>query len=278
MDFGLNQLDKNRVVLYAVLLGLLVLFLLPLWSPLMTALKTAKQSITTPPIQPPLHPTLATFGEALSRLDTGLKNSIIFTSVATVLSMIFGSVAGFVLTKIKFKGSRWVFLAILFGMFIPYQVVLIPLVRIMRGLGLFNTLWSLVLAHSAYGIPICTLIFRNFFGYIPDSLLESARTAGAGTWTIFRRIVLPLSKMAFVVAGIFQFTSIWNNFLFGLVLTPSQAKYPVTVALANLKGTTSAGGFPLLMAGGFITAIPVLIIYLFLGRYLMRGYMAGAVK
>lgn len=269
---------KRKLLLYGGLFFLLFLLVMPLWAPLMTALKTAEESITTLPIQPPLKPTLHPFAEAFGRLNSGLVNSLIFTSIATVLSMILGSIAGYVLTKVEFKGSKWVFLAILLGMFIPYQAVLIPLVRVMASIGLFNTLWSLVIVHSAYGIPICTLLFRNFYGYIPDSLLHSAKTAGAGTWTAFRRIVLPLSKMAFVVAGIFQFTSIWNNYLFGLVLTHGTGNVPVTVALANLKGTTAAGGFPLQMAGGFITALPVLILYLFLGKYLMKGYMAGAVK
>lgn len=270
--------EKRRILLYGGLLFLLFLLLMPLWSPLMTALKTAEESLTTLPVQLPLKPTLQPFAEAFNRLNSGLVNSLIFTSIATILSLVFGSIAGYVLTKIGFAGSKWVFLAVLLGMFIPYQAVLIPLVRIMRSIGLFNTLWSLVIAHSAYGIPICTLLFRNFYGYIPDSLLDSAKTAGASTWTAFYRIVLPLSKMAFVVAGIFQFTSIWNNYLFGLVLTHGTGNVPVTVALANLKGTTAAGGFPLQMAGGFITALPVLILYLFLGKYLMKGYMAGAVK
>lgn len=274
----LKMPEKRRILLYGALLFLLFLLLMPLWSPLMTALKTPGESITTLPVQPPLEPTLQPFMKAFNRLSSGFVNSLIFTSIATILSLVFGSIAGYVLTKVGFAGSKWVFLAVLLGMFIPYQAVLIPLVEIMSSIGLFNTLWSLVIAHSAYGVPICTLLFRNFYGYIPDSLLDSAKTAGAGTWTAFRRIVLPLSKMAFVVAGIFQFTSIWNNYLFGLVLTHGKGNVPVTVALANLKGTTSAGGFPLQMAGGFITALPVLILYLFLGKYLMRGYMAGAVK
>lgn len=270
--------ETKTIALYGVIGFVLFLILLPLWSPFMTALKTSKESITTLPIQPPSEPTIQPFTEAFGRLNSGLLNSIIFTSTATILSMLFGSIAGYILSKVEFRGSKWVFLIILFGMFIPYQSVLIPLVRIMRSLGISNTLWSLILAHTAYGIPICTLLFRNFYEYIPESLLESAKTAGAGTWTTFRRIVLPLSKMAFVVAGVFQFTSIWNNYLFGLVLTHGEGNVPVMVALANLKGATAAGGYPLQMAGGFIAALPVLILYIFLGKYLMRGYMAGAIK
>jgi glucose/mannose transport system permease protein len=176
----------------------------------------------------------------------------------------------------RFKGSNILFLFFSVGIFIPYQSVLIPLVLTMARLGLYNNVVALILTHTVYGIPICTLLFRNFYKEVPDSLVMAAKTEGAGTWRIYRSIILPLSVSMFVVAGVFQFTSIWNDFLFGLVLL-SGSNVPASVALANLNGTTTVLKNTL-MAGTVWFALPVIIVYLVLGRYLIRGYMAGAVK
>ncbi len=170
-----------------------------------------------------------------------------------------------------------VFLFFTIGIFIPYQAILVPLVLTISKLGLYNTVGGLILTHTAYGIPITTLLFRNFYALIPDSVIMAAKTDGAGTWTIYRRIVLPLSLLPFVVAGVFQFTSIWNDFLFGVALARGPWSMPASVALANLKGTTTVM-WNLLMAGTLWYALPVLVIYLVLAKYLMRGFMAGAVK
>jgi len=169
------------------------------------------------------------------------------------------------------------FLLFSMGTFLPYQAVLVPLVLTMSRLGLYNSIGGLILTHTIYGITITTLLFRNFYGLIPDSLIMAAKTDGAGTWTIYRLIVLPLSLLPFVVAAVLQFTSIWNDFLFGVVLARGAEVMPASVALANLKGTTEFN-WNVQMAGALWYALPVLIIYLVLGKYLIRGYMAGAVK
>ncbi len=267
----------NRVLLYALLIFLAILTLLPLWAGIMTAFKTTDDLIYTTPVQPPLHPTLEPLFSALLIMQRPLINSLIFTSVATVLSCVLGSVCGFYLTKIGFRGANTLFLATMVGIFIPYQAILVPLVLIMRSLGLYNSLGGLILTHTVYGIPICTLLFRSYYDGIHDSLINAAKTDGAGTFTIYRRIILPLSPLPFVVAAVFQFTNIWNDFLFGLVIASGVENQPASVALANLKGGFVAL-WNLQMAGTLWFSLPALIIYLVLGKYLIRGLMTGAIK
>jgi len=267
----------SRFFLYLILIFFVILFLLPLWSALVTALKTEQDLIYTTPIEPPKDPTLEPLKTTLSVMGRPLLNSLTFTLGATTLSCLFGSIAGYVLTKIKFPGSGIVFALIILGIFIPYQAVLVPLVLTMVRLGLYNTIWGLILTHTAYGIPICTLLFRSFYEDIPDSLVRAAQIDGAGTWTIYRRVILPLSWLPFAVAAVFQFTSIWNDLLIGLVLSRGIEAMPASVALANLKGGFVAL-WNLQMAGTLWYALPALIVYFVLGKYLIKGYMAGAIK
>ncbi len=267
----------RRVTLYILLVFLAFLFLLPLWTNITTSFKTLKDVTYTTPIEPPLTPTTEPLITAFNIMQRPLLNSLTFTVASTILSCLLGSINGYILTKIRFKGSNVVFLFFTIGIFIPYQAILVPLVLTISKLGLYNHVGGLILTHTAYGIPITTLLFRNFYALIPDSVIMAAKTDGAGTWTIYRRIVLPLSLLPFVVAGVFQFTSIWNDFLFGVALARGPWSMPASVALANLKGTTTVM-WNLLMAGTLWYALPVLVIYLVLAKYLMRGFMAGAVK
>lgn len=272
----------TRILLYIVLILFVFAFILPFYADLTTALKNDSDVISTIPIEPPPSPTLGPLITAfvgssnVQGMARPLLNTVTFTAFATILSCIIGSINGYVLSKIRFKGSDLLFIFFSIGIFIPYQAVLIPLVLTMARLGLFNTLEALILAHTAYGIPICTLLFRNFYREIPDSLVMAAKTDGAGTWRIYQSIFLPLSGLPFVVAGVFQFTSIWNDFLFALVLLagPNQA---ASVVLPNLKGTNTSS-WNLLMGGAIWYALPLVIVYLVLGKYLIKGYMAGAVK
>jgi glucose/mannose transport system permease protein len=165
----------------------------------------------------------------------------------------------------------------LFGFFIPYQSVLLPLVRTLQILGVYGTISGLILVHVIYGIPITTLIFRNYFAGVPSELLDAARVDGAGLFTTFTRVMLPLSIPAFVVVGIFQFTNIWNDFLFGVTVVPNPAAQPVTIALNNLSGTFSVD-WNVVMAGAVLAALPTAIIYILLGRFFIRGILAGSVK
>jgi glucose/mannose transport system permease protein len=267
----------RRIILYILLVFFAFVFLLPLWADITTSFKSLSDLINTVPVQPPLSPTIEPLIAAFKIMARPLLNSLTFTVAATIFSCLLGSVNGFALTKIRFRGSNTMFLLFSIGIFLPYQAVLVPLVLTMSKLGLYNSVGGLILVHTTYGITIATLLFRNFYGLIPDSLIMAAKTDGAGTWTIYRRIILPLSLLPFVVAAVLQFTSIWNDFLFGVTLARGAEAMPASVALANLKGTTEFN-WNVQMAGALWYALPILVIYLVLGKYLIRGYMAGAIK
>ncbi|MFS8525278.1 MAG: carbohydrate ABC transporter permease, partial [Limnochordales bacterium] len=213
---------------------------------------------------------------AWQQFSPQLRNSFVLAITATVLSTVMGSMNGYVFSKWRFRGSEIIFPLVLFGMFIPYQSILIPLFQFLRSTGLYGGLPGLILVHVVYGLPITTLIFRNFYAQIPDDLLESATLDGAGFFGIYGRIVLPLSVPGFVVTVIWQFTQIWNEFLWAVTLTRPAAQ-PITVALANLAGG-QAVQWNLPMAGSILAAIPTVLIYIFLGRYFIRGLLAGSLK
>ncbi len=189
----------------------------------------------------------------------------------------FGSLNGYMLSKWKFRGANAIFLLMLFGMFIPYQSILIPLTRTLAKIGLGGTLWGLILVHVVYGIPITTLIFRNYYAEVPNDLIEAVRIDGAGLIGIYWRVLFPLSLPGFVVVIIWQFTNIWNEFLFAVTILQKPELQPITVALQNLSGS-QIKEWNMVMAGALIAAIPTLIIYIVMGRYFIRGLLAGSVK
>jgi glucose/mannose transport system permease protein len=195
---------------------------------------------------------------------------------AALISSFLGSLNGFVLAKWKFRGADVIFPLLLFGMFIPYQSILIPLVEFMRSINMYGGLPGLVLTHVIYGIPITTLTFRNYYASVPKELVEAGRMDGTGLLGSYWYILLPLSLPSFVVVIIWQFTSAWNDFLFAVVLT-SPSNWPITVALNNMAGSQIIA-WNVQMAGSLLAALPTLLIYIFLGRYFLRGLMAGALK
>ena len=213
---------------------------------------------------------------AYQKLSPYLWNSLNVVLPAAIISSLLGSLNGYVLAKWKFKGADVIFPLILFGMFIPYQSVLIPLVQFMNTIGLYGGLPGLVLVHIIYGIPITTLTFRNYYASIPNELLEAAKIDGAGMLGIYKDILLPISIPSFVVVLIWQFTQAWNDFLFSVVLT-SPKNWTVTVALNNISGGQIVP-WNLQMAGSLLAALPTLLVYIFLGRYFLRGMMAGSLK
>jgi glucose/mannose transport system permease protein len=224
----------------------------------------------------PSQPSLDAFARAWEELHGSLLNSLQITIPAAVLSTAIGSLNGFILSKYPFKGSSALFTVLLVGMFIPFQSVIIPLFQFLSALHLQGTIVGLILVHIIYGIPITTLIFRNYYEAIPTALVEASAIDGAGIWATFTRIMLPLSGPGIVVAIIFQCTNIWNDFLFGFIVS-SPASSPATVKLNNLIGTTTVD-YSELMAGAVLVAAPTVVLYLFLGRYFVRGLTAGAVK
>ena len=276
--FRLSKIKQiiKRVILYAFLIVALIITVIPLWSGIMSAFKTQADLSLTSPLAPPTIPTFEPFIYAWKELQQPLINSVLFTTIATIFSCLLGSICGFVLTKLKFKGSNTVFLLITLGIFLPYQSIIIPLFITIRNLGIYDTMWAMILVHSVYGIPMTTLLFRSYYESIPESLINAAKTDGAGVMAIYRRLIFPLSPLPFVVAGVFQFTSIWNDYLFALILTGANFE-PASFALSNMAGGTETA-WNNTMAGTFLYSLPILLIFVLLGKYLMQGLMAGAVK
>lgn len=260
-----------------------IFFLFPIYLLLITALKSFDQVSLSRMWDLPTSLSFESFDRAWNGGDgvIGMRgsffNSIYLVFPATIFSCLLGSMNGYVLSKWRFPGSDTLFTLILFGMFIPYQSVLVPLVQVLRTMNLYGTIPGLILVHIIYGIPITTLIFRNYYATVPTELLEAGKIDGADFFGIYRYIMLPISAPGFVVVAIWQFTSIWNEFLFGLIITNSPDKRPVTVALQNLSGSQFTQ-WNVQMAGALLVALPTMLIYLFLGRYFLRGLMAGSLK
>jgi glucose/mannose transport system permease protein len=259
------------------LMALAALMLVPVYVMVAAGLKPPVQADASHMWELPKSLDFAGFSGAWSALGPNFVNSLTIAIPATLISSIVGAANGYVFAKLPFRGANVLFLAMLLGMFIPYQVILVPMVRFLQEIGLYGTLQGLVLVHVIYGIPITTLIFRNYYAGIPTDLIHAAQVDGASHLQVFRRIMLPLSIPGFVVAGIFQFTNIWNDFIFGITVVPDSAKQPITVALNNLSGTFSVD-WNVVMAGAVLAALPTALIYVFLGRYYVRGLTAGSVK
>ena len=267
----------TKIGTYTILIIAAFFCLFPIYIVIVTALKSLPEIYAMPSWAIPLHINWSGFVNAWDGLRRGFINSLEFTIPAVIISVFLGSLGGFGLTKIRFKGANVIFLFLLFGMFLPYQIVLLPLVKFMAIAHLYGNISSLILTHVAYGIPITTLIFRNFYSSIPTSLVEAGKIDGANTWQIYLRVILPLSIPGIVVAVIWQFTHIWNDFLFGLVLGSTPSVTPVTVLLNNLKGSMISQ-WNTLMAGALLTMLPTLIVYLLMGKYFVKGLLGGSIK
>ena len=267
---------RSRLLLYLPLVAMAIFYLIPVYVMLVTGLKGFEEVNLKTMWNLPSGIHFDNFIEAYNKLAPYLWNSINMVLPAAVISSILGSLNGYVLAKWKFKGADIIFPLILFGMFIPYQSILIPLVEFMKTINLYGGLPGLVLTHVIYGIPITTLTFRNYYATIPKELVEAAKIDGAGIMGVYWNILLPISIPSFVVVLIWQFTQAWNDFLFAVVLT-SPSNWPITVALNNMAGSQIVA-WNVQMAGSFLTALPTLLVYIFLGRYFLRGMMAGALK
>jgi len=265
-----------RFVLHATLALAVCFFVMPVYMMVVTALKEPSAIELSTAWHLPQTWNWDSFAQAWTAFLPKLKNSFVLTISASAASALLGSLNGYVFAKWPFRGSRVVFAFILFGMFIPYQAILIPLFGFIRSIGLYGSIWGLVLVHTVYGIPITTLIFRNYYVEIPDALIEASTLEGAGFFAIYRRIVFPLSLPAFVVVIIWQFTQIWNEFLFAVTLSNPDSQ-PITVALAQLAGG-EAVRWNLPMAGALLAALPTLVVYVLFGRFFVRGLLAGSVK
>ncbi|MCP8617564.1 carbohydrate ABC transporter permease [Salirhabdus salicampi] len=266
----------GRLFKYFILAILAIFFLLPIYVIIVTSLKPLDEVSLDSMWALPSSLDFSSYSLAFAKLAPNFLNSFYLAIPATLLSALLGAMNGYVLSKWKFKGSETLFTFILFGMFIPYQSILIPLIQFLRDIGLYNSIAGLILVHVVYGIPITTLMFRNFYASIPDEMIESAQIDGANFLKVFRHIMLPLSVTGFVVVAIWQFTNIWNEFLFAVTITTNNNQ-PVMVALQNLSGSQIVQ-WNVQMAGALIAALPTLIVYIILGKYFVRGLLAGSVK
>jgi glucose/mannose transport system permease protein len=277
----------KKIILYSILVFFSLYYLFPLYVMLSTSLKTMPEIRFGNIFALPTMPNFDAWVKAWSSACTGLTcqglspgfwNSVQITIPSTIVSIFIAAVNGYALVNWRFKGSEVFFGILIFGSFIPYQVMLYPLVMITRELGIFGTLQAVILIHTVFGMPILTLLFRNYFASLPQELFKAARVDGAGFWRIFFEIMLPMSLPIFVVAIILQVTGIWNDFLFGVVFAGTQ-NYPMTVQLNNI--VNSAQGTPeynVNMAATVLTGLVPLIVYFVSGKWFVRGVAAGAVK
>ncbi|MFN6925388.1 carbohydrate ABC transporter permease [Tabrizicola thermarum] len=282
-----RALSPRNIMLYGILIVVCLYYLLPLYVMVMTSLKGMPEvrlgNIFAPPVEITFQPWVKAWSEACTGLNCdglsrGFWNSVIITVPSVILSIAIASVNGYALINWKFKGSDIFFTILIFGSFIPYQIMLYPIVILLREMGLYGSLWGLVLVHSVFGMPILTLLFRNYFSSIPEELFKAARVDGAGFWGIYFRIMLPMSLPIFVVALILQVTGIWNDFLFGVVYT-KPAYYPMTVQLNNIVNSVQGvKEYNVNMAATLLTGLVPLVVYFVSGKLFVRGIAAGAVK
>jgi glucose/mannose transport system permease protein len=282
-----RAMSPRNIMLYGILIVVCVYYLLPLWVMVMTSLKGMPEvrlgNIFAPPVEITFQPWVKAWSEACTGLNCdglsrGFWNSVMITVPSVILSIAIASVNGYALINWKFRGSDIFFTILIFGSFIPYQIMLYPIVILLREAGIYGTLWGLVVVHTIFGMPILTLLFRNYFSSIPEELFKAARVDGAGFWGIYFRIMLPMSLPIFVVALILQVTGIWNDFLFGVVFTKPDI-YPMTVQLNNIVNSVQGvKEYNVNMAATVLTGLVPLFVYFVSGKLFVRGIAAGAVK
>ncbi|GLS88351.1 ABC transporter permease [Cypionkella aquatica] len=282
-----RRFSGSNIMLYGVLFVVSVYYLLPLWVMVMTSLKGMPEirmgNIFAPPVEITFQPWVKAWSEACTGLNCdglsrGFWNSVLITVPSVIISIIVASVNGYALVNWRFKGSEVFFTILIFGSFIPYQIMLYPIVILLRELGIYGTLYGLILVHTIFGMPILTLLFRNYFSSLPEELFKAARVDGAGFWRIYFQIMVPMSLPIFVVALILQITGIWNDFLFGVVFTKPEI-YPMTVQLNNIVNSVQGvKEYNVNMAATLLTGLVPLFVYFVSGKLFVRGIAAGAVK
>lgn len=264
-----------HIVYYLIMICFLIFYMLPFWGTVMTSFKTNSEVMMTTPITPPSQWTLEGYASAMEELGVPLLTSMFVTLFGAAGSVFLGSVCAYALSKWKFKLNNIFFIALVAATYLPFQAILIPLLQTISALNLYDNIWGLVLVHTVFGMPMCTVMMRGYYADVPDVLIRQAMIDGNGMWAIYRKIVLPNTMIATITVFVFQCTSIWNEMLFALVLGGYDSK-PATIALNELAGTMAAE-FNVQMAGSLILALPVLVLYIFMGKYLISGQMSGAV-
>lgn len=282
-----SLLSPRRIVIYGLLLLAAFYYILPLYVMIVTSLKGMPEirlgNIFSPPVEVTFEPWVKAWSQACTGLNCdglsrGFWNSVIITVPSVLVSIAVASVNGYALSNWRFRGSDLFFTILIIGAFIPYQVMLYPMVIILRTMGLYGSLSGLIVVHTVFGMPILTLLFRNYFTALPTELFKAARVDGAGFWGIYFHIMLPMAVPIMVVAMILQITGIWNDFLFGVVFTKPDY-YPMTVQLNNIVNSVQGvKEYNVNMAATILTGAVPLAVYFLSGRYFVRGIAAGAVK
>ena len=282
-----RKLSRRNIFLYGTLIMIALYYAVPLYIMIVTSLKGMPEirlgNIFSPPVEITFAPWVSAWSSACTGLSCeglspGFWNSVRITIPSVILSIIVASVNGYALANWRFKGANVFFTILIFGAFIPYQVMLYPIVIMLREIGLYGSLSGLVIVHTIFGMPILTLLFRNYFTSLPEELFKAARVDGAGFWGIYFRVLAPMSVPIFTVAVILQVTGIWNDYLFGVIYT-SPETYPMTVQLNNIVNATQGViEYNVNMAATLITGLVPLTIYFISGSLFVRGIAAGAVK
>ncbi|WP_196259343.1 carbohydrate ABC transporter permease [Pelagibacterium limicola] len=282
-----RRLSPRNVIIYGTLTILALYYLLPLYVMVVTSLKGMPEirmgNIFAPPVELTFEPWIQAWahtctGLSCDGLSRGFFNSVKITIPSVIVSIAVASVNGYALANWRFKGADIFFTILIIGAFIPYQVMIYPMVILLREMGLYGSLGGLVLVHTVFGMPILTLLFRNYFSSLPEELFKAARVDGAGFWSIYFNIMLPMSLPIFVVAIILQVTGIWNDFLFGVIFTRPE-NYPMTVQLNNIVNSVQGvKEYNVNMAATVLTGLVPLAIYFASGKLFVRGIAAGAVK
>ncbi len=282
-----KRFSRRNIFIYGTLIVVSLYYLLPLYVMITTSLKGMPEIRLGNVFAPPLEVTFAPWVKAWSEACTGLNcdglsrgfwNSVRITVPSVIVSIVIASVNGYALANWRFKGADTFFTILIVGAFIPYQVMIYPIVIVLREIGLYGSIWGLVLVHSVFGMPILTLLFRNYFTSIPEELFKAARVDGAGFWGIYFKIMLPMALPIFVVAIILQVTGIWNDFLFGVIYTKPDT-YPMTVQLNNIVNSVQGvKEYNVNMAATILTGLVPLVIYFVSGKLFVRGIAEGAVK
>ncbi|HJZ45852.1 MAG TPA: carbohydrate ABC transporter permease [Roseiflexaceae bacterium] len=267
----------SRGAIYLALACAAAYFLVPIYVLVITSLKPYTDVNVTRMWELPRGLYFGSFAAAWSQVSPNFWNSVMITVPAAIISSLIGSINGYIFAKWRFHGADTLFILFLVGMFLPYQGILIPLVQTLQVFGLYGTLAGVIVVHCIFGIPITALMFRGYFAGMPGELLEAARIDGCGFFGIYRWIMLPIALPAFAVVLLWQFTTIWNDFIIGVIVLSNPTLAPVNVAVQNLAGSFTVE-WNVQMAGALIAALPTIVVYLALGRLFMRGLLAGAVK
>ena len=266
-----------HIVYYLIMVLFLVFYMLPFWGALVSSFKSNAEAISTSPIALPQNFSMEGYSGAMDLLTVSLLNSLVVTIFGAAGSVFLGSICAYALGKWRFKFNNLFFIALVAATYLPFQAILIPLMTTMSNFGLYDNIWGVVLAHSVFGMPMCTTMMRGYYSEVPDALIKQAMIDGNGMWQIYRKIVVPNTKLATITTFVFQCTSIWNEMLFALVLAQKDGKSPLaTIVLNGFVGSTGVE-INQLMAGSMILALPMLVIYIIMGKYLISGQMSGAV-